>query len=161
MCRWRDKHNESWSLQKYIFSVSYFEQTFSTCRSYSWVNNINYTATRSVLEFRVIQRWESWWKNLGNCPYTLHTFRPCQGRLPRRKYMNMWPRASRSSRRLCSASTDMITSHWHNSTTMCQSICFTNRHPRTTTTMKSLLPLPKCVLMDIYRAVPVKLLCSR
>lgn len=30
------------------------------------------------------------------------TFSPCQGRLPRRKYINMWPRASKSSRRLCS-----------------------------------------------------------
>lgn len=32
----------------------------------------------------------------------LLTLRPCQGKLPRRKYMNMWPRASRSSRLLCS-----------------------------------------------------------
>ena len=47
---------------------------------------------------------------------------PCQGRFPRRKYMNMCPRASRSSRRDCS--------------------------------------LPKWVLIDMYLAVPVKLLCS-
>lgn len=32
----------------------------------------------------------------------VQTFSPCQGKLPRRKYMNMCPRASRSSRRLCS-----------------------------------------------------------
>lgn len=31
------------------------------------------------------------------------TLRPCQGRLPRRKYINMCPNASRSSLRLCSA----------------------------------------------------------
>lgn len=30
------------------------------------------------------------------------TLRPCHGKLPRRKYMNMCPRASKSSRRLCS-----------------------------------------------------------
>lgn len=32
----------------------------------------------------------------------VQTLSPCQGKLPRRKYMNMCPRASRSSRRLCS-----------------------------------------------------------
>jgi len=36
------------------------------------------------------------------------TFSPCQGRLPRRKYINMWPRASKSSRRLCSATEEMV-----------------------------------------------------
>lgn len=35
------------------------------------------------------------------------TFNPCQGRLPRRKYMNIWPRASKSSRRLCSKREEM------------------------------------------------------
>ena len=34
------------------------------------------------------------------------TLSPCQGRLPRRKYMNIWPRASKSSRRLCSKRED-------------------------------------------------------
>ena len=29
--------------------------------------------------------------------------RPCHGRLPRKKYMKTWPRASRSSRRDCSS----------------------------------------------------------
>lgn len=40
-----------------------------------------------------------------------NTFSPCHGRLPRRKYMNMWPKASRSSRRLCSVSTDFTRFH--------------------------------------------------
>lgn len=35
------------------------------------------------------------------------TFNPCQGRLPRRKYINIWPRASKSSRRLCSRTEEM------------------------------------------------------
>lgn len=30
------------------------------------------------------------------------TFKPCQGRLPRRKYINIWPNASKSSLLLCS-----------------------------------------------------------
>lgn len=34
------------------------------------------------------------------------TLSPCQGRLPRRKYMNIWPRASKSSLRLCSKRED-------------------------------------------------------
>lgn len=46
-----------------------------------------------------------------------------QGRLPLKKYINMWPMASKSSRRDCS--------------------------------------FPKWVLMLMYRAVPVRLLCSR
>lgn len=35
-------------------------------------------------------------------PTVTLTFSPCHGRLPRKKYINMWPSASRSSRRLCS-----------------------------------------------------------
>lgn len=42
-------------------------------------------------------------KQLMGCFSTLS---PCQGRLPRRKYINMWPRASRSSRLLCSEITE-------------------------------------------------------
>ena len=34
--------------------------------------------------------------------YKRHTFRPCHGRLPLRKYINMWPNASKSSLLLCS-----------------------------------------------------------
>lgn len=34
--------------------------------------------------------------------FKVSALRPCHGRLPRRKYKNIWPRASRSSRRLCS-----------------------------------------------------------
>ena len=38
--------------------------------------------------------------------FSVSALSPCQGRLPRRKYMNMWPSASRSSRRLCSKDKD-------------------------------------------------------
>ena len=34
--------------------------------------------------------------------YKGHTLRPCHGRLPLRKYINMWPNASKSSLLLCS-----------------------------------------------------------
>lgn len=32
----------------------------------------------------------------------VQTFKPCQGKLPLRKYINIWPSASRSSLLLCS-----------------------------------------------------------
>lgn len=43
---------------------------------------------------------------------------------------------------------------------ICVPKCQTNLHQMTGPRNKT-VPLPKCVLMDIYRAVPVKLLCSR
>ena len=45
------------------------------------------------------------------------TLRPCQGRLPRRKYMNIWPSASRSSRLLCSAQSQNTHTYLHNRVT--------------------------------------------
>lgn len=39
-----------------------------------------------------------WYRSFGCC-----TLRPCQGSEPRTRYTYMWPSASRSSRRLCSA----------------------------------------------------------
>lgn len=42
----------------------------------------------------------------------LLTLSPCQGKLPRRKYMNIWPRASRSSLLLCSEITHNISDRW-------------------------------------------------
>ena len=39
-----------------------------------------------------------WYRSL-----IVSAFRPCHGRLPRRKYINRWPSDSRSSLRLCSA----------------------------------------------------------
>jgi hypothetical protein len=35
--------------------------------------------------------------------FSVSALRPCQGKLPLRKYINICPRASKSSRRLCSA----------------------------------------------------------
>ena len=54
-----------------------------------------------------------WYRSL-----IVSAFRPCHGRLPRRKYISRWPTDSRSSRRLCS----------------------TNMHTHTHTDLKALFP---------------------
>lgn len=92
---------------------------------------------------------------------TPQTFRPCHGRLPRRKYMNMWPKASRSSRRLCSTTTDLRTFNRESAETPCTTESSGQKYQNINTAVNRTLPLPKCVLIDMYRAVPVKLLCSR
>jgi len=65
----------------------------------------------------------------------LHT-----GRLPRRKYINICPNASKSSRRLCSKENHVE-----------------SQHPQEL----FVIPLPRCVFILMYLAVPVRLLCSR
>ena len=47
-----------------------------------------------------------WKSELKFTQWMILTFNPCHGKLPRRKYINMWPKASKSSRRLCSAKTE-------------------------------------------------------
>jgi len=71
--------------------------------------------------------------------------RPCQGRLPRRKYMKTWPSDSRSSRRDCSGS--------HMETSLSKG--------RVRSKWFQIAPLPRCVLMLMYRAVPLRLFRSR
>lgn len=41
------------------------------------------------------------------------TFKPCQGRLPLRKYMNICPKASKSSLLLCSEIEENRKFHFH------------------------------------------------
>ncbi len=65
---------------------------------------------------------------------------PCHGKLPLKKYMKTWPKASRSSRRDCSIS-DEATGN--------QKTCPGN------------VPLPRWVLILMYRAVPLRLFRSR
>ena len=68
--------------------------------------------------------------------------RPCQGKLPRRKYIKTWPRDSRSSRLDCS-------------------VCGLWIRRRIATRQAMIAPLPKCVFMLMYRAVPLRLFRSR
>jgi hypothetical protein len=75
--------------------------------------------------------------------FSVSAFSPCHGSEPRRKYINIWPSASRSSRLDCSAKKHVSTFSKKN-----QKIRIFNT------------PFPKCVLMLMYRAVPVNDLCS-
>lgn len=45
---------------------------------------------------------KSWWSENRIKIQKITTFKPCHGRLPLRKYINMWPKASKSSLLLCS-----------------------------------------------------------
>ncbi len=65
-------------------------------------------------------------------------FRPCHGKEPRKKYINTYPIDSKSSRRDCSNETgggSLVTQHQNS--------------------FKA-LPMPMCVFIDAYLAVPVK-----
>lgn len=59
-----------------------------------------------------------WYRSL-----SVSAFRPCHGNMPRRKYMNMWPSASRSSRRDCSALSSISAPQFHRNRWICLCPC--------------------------------------